>query len=326
MGSGAVSSCPEFLGAKTMNDLFDLWEKPTSASTMIAGWYQWADAGEVSSGLPQYLIDITEAEQIGEIIPHGYYLFQFPGTHDLLRPVVTLDQGYRIALEDRRNAFYVSKNGARQFLIFIGDEPHMNVEQYSTAFLDAVESLGVNRVAIVAGVNGPMPYDKDREISCVYSLPDMKEEMEGYAVRLSDYEGGATIGVYLADRAEERGIELVSFYAMVPAYDFSRASSTVQRVSAEEDFKAWYDLMRRLDYMFGLDLDLSDLEERSAELVAAWDARIAQLKGKMPGVVESYMEEVNEEFSEQPFDPLGQAWEDALGDIFDDAEETSLSS
>jgi predicted ATP-grasp superfamily ATP-dependent carboligase len=307
-----------------MNDLFDVWEKSNSAKDMIAGWYQWADAGEVSSGLPQYLIERTEARQIGEIDPHGYYLFQFPGTHDLLRPVVTLDEGYRVALEQRRNAFYVSGHEGPEFFIFIGDEPHMNVERYSEVFLDALESLGVERVAIVAGVNGPMPYDKDREISCVYSLPQMKEELESYAVRLSDYEGGATIGVYLADRAEERGIELVTFYAMVPAYDFSRASSAVQRVSAEEDYKAWYDLMRRLDYMFALDLDLSDLEKRSGELIAAWESRIAQLKKRMPEVVEKYMDEVNDEFSEQTFDPLGQAWEDALGDIFDDAGDMSL--
>jgi proteasome assembly chaperone (PAC2) family protein len=307
-----------------MNDLFDLWEKPSSAKHLIAGWRQWADAGEVSSGLPQYLIDRTEARQIGEIDPHGYYLFQFPGTHDLLRPIVTLDEGYRMALQERRNEFYVSANEGTPFFIFIGDEPHMNAEQYSDVFLDVVEHLGVARVAVVAGVNGPMPYDKDREISCVYSLPEMKEEMEGYAVRLSNYEGGATIGVYLADRAEARGIELVTFYAMVPAYDFSRASSAVQRVSAEEDYKAWYDLMRRLDYMFGLDLDLSDLERRSAELVTAWESRIAQLKKRMPRVVEEYMNEVNEEFSEQTFDPLGQAWEDALGDIFDDAGDMSL--
>jgi proteasome assembly chaperone (PAC2) family protein len=303
-----------------MNDLVDLWEKPTSTKYMIAGWYQWADAGEVSSGLPHYLIDETGARHIGEMNPNGYYLFQFPGTHDLLRPMVTLDEGYRVQMEARTNAFYVAREGDDSFLIFIGDEPHMNVEQYAEAFLDAVEALGVERVAIVAGVNGPMPYDKDREISCVYSLPEMKEEIEGYAVRLSNYEGGATIGVYLVDCAEERGIEIVAFYAMVPAYDFSQLSSVVQRVSAEEDYKAWYDLMRRIDYMFALDFDLAELERRSVELVAAWDTRIAQLKKKMPGVVEPYMDEVNDDFTERSFDPLGRAWEDALGDIFDDPE------
>jgi proteasome assembly chaperone (PAC2) family protein len=303
-----------------MNDLVDLWEKPTSTKYMIAGWYQWADAGEVSSGLPHYLIDETGARHIGEMNPNGYYLFQFPGTHDLLRPMVTLDEGYRVQMEARTNAFYVAREGDDSFLIFIGDEPHMNVEQYAEAFLDAVETLGVERVAIVAGVNGPMPYDKDREISCVYSLPEMKEEIEGYAVRLSNYEGGATIGVYLVDCAEERGIEIVAFYAMVPAYDFSQLSSVVQRVSAEEDYKAWYDLMRRIDYMFALDFDLAELERRSVELVAAWDSRIAQLKKKMPGVVEPYMDEVNDDFTERSFDPLGRAWEDALGDIFDDPE------
>jgi hypothetical protein len=287
---------------------------------MIAGWYQWADAGEVSSGLPHYLIDETAAKHIGEMNPSGYYLFQFPGTHDLLRPLVTLDEGYRVQMEGRRNGFYVAREGEDSFYIFIGDEPHMNVEQYAEAFLDAVEALAVERVAITAGVNGPMPYDKDREVSCVYSLPEMKEELEGYAVRLSNYEGGATIGVYLADRAEDRGIELIAFYAMVPAYDFSQLSSAIQRISAEEDYKAWYDLMRRIDYMFALDLDLSDLERRSAELVAAWDTRIAQLKKKMPNVVETYLDEVNEDFIERSFDPLGRAWEDALGDIFDDSD------
>jgi proteasome assembly chaperone (PAC2) family protein len=307
-----------------MNDLLDLWEIPTSAKYMIAGWYQWADAGEVSSGLPHYLIEETGARHIGEMNPTGYYLFQFPGTHDLLRPMVTLDEGYRVQLEERRNAFYVARKGEDSFLIFVGDEPHMNVEQYAEVFLDAVEALRVERVAVVAGVNGPMPYDKDREISCIYSLPEMKAELEGYAVRLSNYEGGATIGVYLADRAEERGIELVAFYALVPAYDFSQLSSVVQRVSAEEDYKAWYDLMNRIDYMFALDLDLSDLEKRSAELVAAWDTRMAQLKKKMPGVVGPYMDEVNQGFTERSFDPLGRAWEDALGDIFDDSEGMSF--
>jgi hypothetical protein len=44
-----------------MSELVELWEKPSAARTMIAGWHQWADAGSVSSGLPQYLIDHTDA-------------------------------------------------------------------------------------------------------------------------------------------------------------------------------------------------------------------------------------------------------------------------
>jgi len=60
---------------------------------MIAGWHEWADAGAVSSGLPQYLIDETRARKIGEIAPDGFYLFQIPGTHHLLRPVVQLEEG-----------------------------------------------------------------------------------------------------------------------------------------------------------------------------------------------------------------------------------------
>jgi hypothetical protein len=40
----------------------------------------------------------------------------------------------------------------------------------------------------------------------------------------------------------------------------------------------------------------------------------------MPNVVETYLDEVNEDFIERSFDPLGRAWEDALGDIFDDSD------
>ena len=64
---------------------------------MIAGWHQWADAGSISSGLPLYLIEQTQARKIGRIKPDGFYLFQIPGAHHLLRPVVKLNEGYREA-------------------------------------------------------------------------------------------------------------------------------------------------------------------------------------------------------------------------------------
>jgi proteasome assembly chaperone (PAC2) family protein len=303
-----------------MNDLIDLWERSASGDFMIAGWHQWADAGGVSSALPQYLINETGARRIGRIQPAGFYLFQIPGTHHLLRPVMKLDEGHSQELQERRNEFFYAGDDDSGFLIFLGDEPHRNEEQYAQAFLDVVESLGVKRVAVVAGVHGPMPHGKDREISCVYSLPGMKEDLSRYAVKFSNYEGGATIGLVLVDQAEPRGIEVVVFYAMVPSYEFSESSALTQRMAMGEDFKAWYDLMRRLNHMFKLSMDLSDLLGRSEDLTSEWDSRIDELARKMPQLgVRDYVNEVNEGFTEMPFVPLSDVWEEELGYLFEDS-------
>lgn len=302
-----------------MNELIELWEKPAAGKYLIAGWHQWADAGGVSSGLLQYLIDHAQARKIGEIKLGGFYLFQIPGTHHLVRPVVKLKDGHREALRQRKNEFFYSGDDRQDFFLFLGEEPHQNEGQYADAFFDVVEELGIRRVAAVAGVYGAVPYEKDRNVSCVYSLPGMKDDLTKYAVRFSDYEGGATISMYLADRAESRGIEFFRFCAFVPSYDFSQASSFVPTVAVEQDFKAWYDLMIRLSHMFDLDLDLSDLEERSDDLISAWDSRIDQMIRTMPQLaVKDYMEKVKDEFTEMSFEPLSDVWKEALGNIFHD--------
>jgi predicted ATP-grasp superfamily ATP-dependent carboligase len=302
-----------------MNNLIDLWDKPAAGKYMIAGWHQWADAGDISSGLPQYLLEHTGARKIGQIKPYNFYLFQIPGTHHLLRPVVKLAEGHAESLERRRNEFFYTGDDEKGFLIFLGEEPHQNEDGYAAAFFDAVEELGVRKVATVAGVYGAMPYDKDRNVSCVYSLPRMKDKLSRYAVKFSDYEGGATISMYLAHEAEAREIEFFRFCAYVPSYDFSKLSTLVQPVSIDRDFKAWYDVMIRLDHMFGLALDLSDLEKRSDKLISEWDAKIAQVERTMPQLeVKEYMKKVSAEFSEMSFEPLSDVWAEALGDLFDE--------
>ena len=303
-----------------MNELLSWLELPSVGKNMIIGWDQWADAGEVSSGLPQYLIDHTSAAKIGEIKPGDFYLFQIPGTHHLLRPVVKLEDGYPVYLEERRNEFYLSGDDESGFLIFLGEEPHLNEEAYAEAFLDAVEVLGVRRVVAVAGVHGPVPYDKRREISCAYSLPEMKEEMLRYALKLSNYEGGSTIGTYLADRAEARRIEFVALYAVAPAYDFSQGSMMVQQMAMQEDFRAWYDIMLRLNHMLRIDVDLSELQKRADALTAAWDAKIEKLLEMSQLDVREYLDQINGDFTERSFEPLSRVWEDALGQLFDDTD------
>ncbi|UCC86534.1 MAG: PAC2 family protein [Anaerolineales bacterium] len=306
-----------------MDNLIQLWEKPVAEEIyMIAGWRQWADAGAVSSGLPKYLIERTGAKKIGEIRPDGFYLFQIPGTHHLLRPNIELSEGYRQQLSSRENEFFYAGDEKKGMLIFLGDEPHLNVERYAEAFLDAVENLGVRRVAAVGGVHGAMPFDKDREISCVYSLPGMKAELTEYAVKFSNYEGGSTIGTYLVDRAERRRIGFLDFYAFVPAYDFSKLTVGLQGMRVETDYKAWYDLMRRFNHMFDLGIDLSDLERQSSDLMDSMVSKIDELEKKMPQLkVREYMQTLASDFTELPFMPLDDVWERELGDLFGDVEE-----
>ena len=72
-----------------MRDSLQLKEIPKADTIhMIAGWRQWADGGSISSGLPRYLVEEMGARKIGEIAAGGYYLFQIPGMHHLLRPVI----------------------------------------------------------------------------------------------------------------------------------------------------------------------------------------------------------------------------------------------
>ena len=304
-----------------VSELVHIWQQPAAGRYLIAGWHQWADAGDVSSGLPAYLIRHTRAARIGRIESSGFYLFQVPGTHHLLRPVVKLAEGHRTRMERNSNEFFLASAGGSEFLVFLGEEPHRDEERYADAFLDAVQELGVEAVAVVAGVHGPVPHGRDRSVSCVYSLPRMKERLSRLAVRFSNYEGGATIGMYLASRAEQRGVELFRLCAYVPTYEFSSGPLVVQRLAMDEDYRAWWNLMTRLDRLFGLHLDLSDLQSRSEGLTAAWDEQIKQLATKMPHLrVRDYLRKVEEDFAEETSDVADDVWEDALRDILGEDE------
>jgi proteasome assembly chaperone (PAC2) family protein len=306
-----------------MSDVLEIWERPKVKEVyMFAGWRQWADAGSASSGLPQYLIQHMGARQIGVIHSHGFYLFQFPGTHDLVRPVVKFDEGYPESLQVQRNELFYVEDGRRGFVIFLGDEPHLNVEGYVATLLDAAQSLGVKRIIGFGGVYGELPYDKERMISCVYSQPHLKDELSKLAVSFSDYHGGASIGSYICRRASERGIEYVSFYAFVPTYDFSQIAQIGNTIRIENDFMAWLGIMRRVNYLLKVDFDLSDLEHKSQRLIDVLDAKVEELDGLAPQHdVRAYMNRLAEEFDEQPFNPLDEVWEDELRRLFDKFDE-----
>lgn len=306
-----------------MNELLNFIDIPQAENVlMILGWRQWADAGSISSGLPQYLIDITKAHKIGEIKPDGFYIFQIPGTHHLVRPQIRLEDGYRREIEEQRNEFYFTQIGEQAVVIFLGDEAHMNVQRYAGALFDAVNLLGVTHLAGVAGVYGPTPYDKDRQISCIYSLPNMRAGLEDYALNFSNYEGGSSIGSFLVSAAEAEAIPFIVMYGFVPAYDFAQSISQPRGIQIESDFKAWYDILRRLNHMFDLHIDLTELGLRSEGLIQTITEKIEEMAEENSELdIDGYLKRLNEDFIETPFLPLDDVWEQGLRGLFDDVDE-----
>ena len=306
-----------------MAEVVDLWETPVAKEIhMLAGWRQWADAGSVSSGLPQYLIQQMAARQIGEIRSDGFYLFQIPATHDLLRPVVKFVDGYPESLETQHNDLYYAGNEQRGLVIFVGDEPQMDIERYVSGFLQAAQKLKVNTILGLGGVYGEIPYDKERPVSCIYSQQEMKDALEDLAVDLSDYQGGASIGSYLCKRAGEQGIKYMGMYTFVPAYDLSQIAEAGNNIRIETDFSAWLGVMRRAKYLLKLDIDLGDLEAKSRRLVEVMDAKVDELDRDAPELnVRDYMRQLSDQFSETQFEPLDKFWEDELKRLFDKFEQ-----
>jgi proteasome assembly chaperone (PAC2) family protein len=303
-----------------MTENFDLWEYPEADEIyMLAGWQQWADAGSISSGLPRYLVQRNEARQIGKLSPDGYYLFQIPGTHGLVRPIVKFKDGFPEWLQKEENdIYYIDLKNGKGLVIFMGSEPHLDIQRYADTFLGIARALGVKRIIGFGGVYGEVPYDKERMVSGIYSMPHMKEEMETHSVRLSDYQGGASIGSYLCRMAGERGMEYAAFYSFAPIYDFSESLQIENSIQIENDFTSWLAVMRRVNHMLKLGLDLSDLERKHEKLMEAMDEKVAELEESNPQLgVREYFNQLAAQFEETRFEPLADFLEDELSRLFD---------
>ena len=282
------------------NDLLVLEKetmKPAKPTFMIAGFNQWANAGNVSSGIPEYLIEKLQATKVGHVRKADFYIYQIPGSHYMFRPPVKYVEGYeQYYQEEPVNNFHYAEIGEKGLVIFIGTEPNQHEDIYVNTLLDGAKELGVKRIIVPSGVGFEVPFDKERLISCTYSLKQMREELEDYAVTFSNYDRNATIGMVINHYCARRGVESVRMTARTPSYQLSLTIFT--------DKRAMYDILRRVRHMFGINLDLSDLEKESEKQNIDFENALKRLCIENPDLesqITTYMEQIREKFEEVKF-------------------------
>lgn len=226
---------------------------------MVCGIEGWVNGGESATGTTKYLINKLRAEKFAEIPINRFHIFQVPGQLSL-RPHVRIENGM---LQEHRfptNQFFywVNPNEEGDLILFLGSEPNLNWEEYAAAILSVAESLTVDTIYWLGGVLDKIPYTKEPNVLCTSSSDKLKQEMQKYGVQFTNYEGPGSFGttlLHICRKADVQMLILIAKAAYYPEFNIVIPHSP----------KCIRALARRLNGIFRLNLDVSDLDTEAEQ-------------------------------------------------------------
>ena len=223
-------------------------------------------------------------------------------TVNTFRPLAAYEDGLPSQPMHRENYFYDAGNG---LIIFRGQEPWFRLDVFADAFFQAIRDLGIIQTAAVEGVNGPVPPDMERRITCVYSKSEMRKTLDRYGVQFSSYGSdgrrGPTIAMALVTWGHYNysDLEIFRMGAMAPMYPFVTADN--EQVGISRDHRSFYDIMRRLKAMFKLDIDLAELETLGKTESEELQSRLDKISSTNPEA-KKIIEDARTDYGFTPFE------------------------
>jgi proteasome assembly chaperone (PAC2) family protein len=261
---------------------------------LVCGISGWVDAGEAATGTVKYLIKKLLARKFAEIPLAPFHIFQVPG-QTTLRPHIRIEEGLLEQHQFPANEFFywVNPRADRDLVLFLGTEPCTRWEEFAGVLLDFAAQLQVARIYLLGGVLDKIPHTREPLVSCVVSAPELREEMRKFALQPASYEGPGSFGTTLLHFCQLRGMEMVS---MVSRATFYPEFNTF----IPHNPKAIYALLRRLNRLLHLGLDLSDAESASREMEGKLDFMATQNPQ-----FRAYLKQLEKEFVEVKYqEPL----------------------
>jgi proteasome assembly chaperone (PAC2) family protein len=253
---------------------------------LVMGFSGWMNGGDVSTGTIRVLTQKLGAKRFAEILPEGFYIYNFPGgmeVSSLFRPRCRIKEGLVRTFDLPENLFYGAP--ASDLILFLGKEPNLAWKDYADSMFELCESLGVKSIYFIGSVSGLVPHTRDPHLFCSVSDAELKPAFERYGVRFSNYEGPASIVTYLTADARRRGIEMVNLLATVPAYVEGNNPKCIDAV------------VRRLAGILQLDLHLDDLRTAADD----FERRLTEVVSEEPELAESVVK-LEQDYDNDVFD------------------------
>ncbi len=227
-----------------------IWDRrPESlrAPAMVCAFQGWNDAGDAASSAVSFLATSLHARRFARIDSEEFYDFQSN------RPSVRFDG------ENEREIVWPTvevleaqaPRAPRDLVIVQGVEPSLRWRAFTKHIVDLAEALGVQVVVSLGALLGDVPHTRPVTLSGHATDPAL---MERLGMRGSSYEGPTGIVGVLHAACAQAGLPAASVWAGVPHY-----------VAAASNPKAALALVRRVEGLIGVSVDVSELESAAAD-------------------------------------------------------------
>jgi predicted ATP-grasp superfamily ATP-dependent carboligase len=217
------------------------------APALVCAFQGWNDAGDAASSAVSFLASSLSARRFARIDSEEFYDFQAN------RPSIRFgEDGRREISWPTVEIFEASAPRAPRDLVLVqGVEPSMRWRAFSAHIIDLAEALGVQVVVSLGALLGDVPHTRPVAMSGHASDVGMLERL---GLQPSAYEGPTGIVGVLHTACADAGIPSASLWAAVPHY-----------VAAAANPKAALALLRKVEVLIGVSVDVSELESAAAD-------------------------------------------------------------
>lgn len=259
------------------------------APAMVCAFQGWNDAGDAASSAVSFLASALHARRFARIDSEEFYDFQSN------RPNIRFNgESEREISWPTVEVFEAPAPRAPRDLVLVqGVEPSLRWRSFTKNIVDLAEALGVQVVVSLGALLGDVPHTRPVAMSGHATDPAL---MERLGMQGSNYEGPTGIVGVLHAACAQAGLPSASLWAGVPHY-----------VAAAANPKAALALVRRVEGLIGVSVDVSELEsaaedyERQVGLAVQSDPDIQAFVERLEQAAES-----NEQISSQDV-PSGDA-------------------
>jgi predicted ATP-grasp superfamily ATP-dependent carboligase len=214
---------------------------------MVCAFQGWNDAGDAASSAVSFLASALGARRFAQIDSEEFYDFQTN------RPCIRLTEG------DAREIVWptvevfeaLAPRAPRDLVLVQGVEPSMRWRAFSAHLVELAEALGVQMVVSLGALLGDVPHTRPVSMTGFASDPALVERL---GLASSNYEGPTGIVGVLHSACMDAGLPSASLWAAVPHY-----------VAAATNPKAALALVRRVEGLIGVSVDVSDLESAATD-------------------------------------------------------------